>query len=820
MKFPRPNVSGNAVAAGLALAMVVTAQGIQPHEVLLLVNQSSVHSLAVANHYRHLRGVPDRNVVYLSLPDSVLEAEAEMSPGNFRKLIWEPAAEAMRARKLTEHVFIWAYSAGFPVRITSDPPVSLQGITFTRAELPPPREIAMGQYISPLYSGPFEAGGPRRPTLSFAGMTDMPFDERPVPSMMLAFTGARGNTLDASIRRIQDGVGSDGTFPKGRFFFVTQDDVRSRARDWAFEETVSDLAQKGFDALLADDMPKQGKDISGLMIGQSQIRGFRQNQYLAGSMAEHLTSFAAVFHHHAQMKCTRWLEGGVSATCGTVTEPMAIWMKFPHPRFFVHYTSGTHIVESFFQSVLSPMQLLILGDPLLAPWRPRPTLQVHPVDDGRPLNNKLRFRVESGHETSSTRFYCMLDGLFIQEESTENVFEVPLDNVEQGHHELRMIQSEPGSFGSVATQVAEFGLRKTSRAIALKRASNDSDAPIHEPIRLETQSDAPGQTVAILQGFRLLEQRPWQASASWVIAPRRLGPGPVTLQAAARYPDGNVVRSVPLRFDLVPPRKGPGLRFETRPAGSGQNLSLQAVTSPGAGVDWMKRVPLEGRATDADFGGTVQWSGNRLHLESNDGVSTLLMTSAKNKHAPTAISCRLLSTPSQQKGGVRMLSGILFNYRHVQGFDFFGVSAASSEWILGEFGNGLVKKIQARGARVKYREIYELTLRNGPEGDLEAWVNGELVLRVDQMKFGRGGAGLVLGHGAVQCDDFAITPVSKDSGVEIDRQALRIIDPPAAQGTVFRVVARMREAITQKNIRITGTGQPAFVPVHSAKSGK
>ncbi|MEM8736139.1 MAG: hypothetical protein AAGG44_18055, partial [Planctomycetota bacterium] len=52
---------------------------------------------------------------------------------------------------------------------------------------------------------------------------------------------------------------------------------------------------------------------------------------------------------------------------GTVVEPYALQAKFPLPTLYVHYARGCSLVESFYQSVTGPYQLLIVGDPLCQP---------------------------------------------------------------------------------------------------------------------------------------------------------------------------------------------------------------------------------------------------------------------------------------------------------------------------------------------------------------------------------------------------------------------------------------------------------------------
>ena len=157
-----------------------------------------------------------------------------------------------------------------------------------------------------------------------------------------------------------------------------------------------------------------------------------------------------------------------------------------------------------------------------------------------------------------------------------------------------------------------------------------------------------------------------------------------------------------------------------------------------------------------------------------------------------------------------MLSGIVFNYSAPQSFDFFAMSADRSEWIFGEYGNGIFNNVQTRGGRIRFRESYLMTVRSGPGNVLEGWVNGELILQTDELKLGKGGAGLLLGQGTSRCHLFAISPVGGDLTYQLEGNSLRINDPPAAKGTEFMVVAWEREATTQTGIRLTGDNDDTF----------
>ena len=94
-----------------------------------------------------------------------------------------------------------------------------------------------------------------------------------------------------------------------------------------------------------------------------------QSTILPGAICEHFTSFGGDMHAAAgQTPLSEWLRYGAAAASGTVTEPYAIANKFPAPMMQVHYARGCTVAESFYQSVLCPYQLLIVGDPLCRPW--------------------------------------------------------------------------------------------------------------------------------------------------------------------------------------------------------------------------------------------------------------------------------------------------------------------------------------------------------------------------------------------------------------------------------------------------------------------
>jgi uncharacterized protein (TIGR03790 family) len=332
------------------LAAAVSGHALGPHELVLLVNGNSPRSVEVANHYARLRRVPPSNIVFLSLPDSVLAPQAEMSSADFTRLVWEPANRAVDERGIRDHVLAWVYSADFPVRIAADPPVSLTGLTFVRNRLPPAEHIRKGTYVSPLFRGPDTQDGPVGGTLSLEQFAMALGTNMPLPAMVLGHAGARGLTVDEVVACLRRGAASDASSPKGTVYFCVNEDIRSKCRDWQFAPAAEELKQIGQAAVISPSLPARGSPVAGLLAGISMLEVKDAGTLLPGSIASHLTSFGAYFEDPKMTVLTEWIQAGAVASDGTVTEPMAVWTKFPSARLFAHYARGCTALESWWVS--------------------------------------------------------------------------------------------------------------------------------------------------------------------------------------------------------------------------------------------------------------------------------------------------------------------------------------------------------------------------------------------------------------------------------------------------------------------------------------
>ena len=98
----------------------VFAQG--PENTLVVVNEESLESLSVANHYIQLRGIPACNVVYLDgITTSEKDGEESSDTKRFEQQIRAPILKALKDRGIEKQIDCVAYSAGFPTRINFRP---------------------------------------------------------------------------------------------------------------------------------------------------------------------------------------------------------------------------------------------------------------------------------------------------------------------------------------------------------------------------------------------------------------------------------------------------------------------------------------------------------------------------------------------------------------------------------------------------------------------------------------------------------------------------------------------------------------------------
>lgn len=259
----------------------------------------------------------------------------------------------------------------------------------------------------------------------------------PLLACHLAVTTGRGLGVAEALTKLERSVAADGSRPDGTIYLLRNGDVRSTTREWAFASVVDELEALGQAvALERGTIPKGKDDVVGAVIGIAgfDLAGDRVG-VLPGAICEHLTSFGGVLRHGAgQTPLTAWLRAGAAGATGTVVEPYAIQDKFPTPFVQLHYRRGATLIEAVWQSVAAPYQLLLVGDPLCAPWAQPPEIAleqaVGPQRDDQPL-----IRTVVGADLG--RVLATIDGRTVHD-GTQRRFTIDRDALVPGRHRLRV----------------------------------------------------------------------------------------------------------------------------------------------------------------------------------------------------------------------------------------------------------------------------------------------------------------------------------------------------------------------------------------------
>ena len=238
----------------------------------------------------------------------------------------------LKKRGIEDQIIAWVYSVDFPIRIEIDKndrrQVSICGQTFIKNRPIDPEQVEKGAYLSGVFSGPNKARPYLLMSLSLNRLargvgTSLQLPEAlswladgwgtnmPLPSMMLGYTGVKGNTFD----EVEGGDQEKArvrNYAAGRCILLRMI-MRTTARSWQFETTAARLKKRGIQASIRPDLSEDVQPLIGVLHGLERIDLSEAPPFLPGAMAEHLTSWSAEFQK-PQMKCTEWIRAGATLT--------------------------------------------------------------------------------------------------------------------------------------------------------------------------------------------------------------------------------------------------------------------------------------------------------------------------------------------------------------------------------------------------------------------------------------------------------------------------------------------------------------------------
>ncbi|MCA9245575.1 MAG: TIGR03790 family protein [Planctomycetales bacterium] len=555
----------------LSRALLLAGGG--PENVALIVNQASEDSLTLANHYRALRDIPPRNLVYLDWQGDRNQTDFE----HLRSEILLPVFRALRERGLEDQIDYFVYSCDFPWRVRAPqwkdklppqlaPTASLTGATYLCRLWDVPLDATYQQFFAlgnNFYCQSVRADAESIATHAFrssrhwlpGGEPDSKAGARYLLSMMLGATAPQGNTVEEIIAYLRASAAADGALPQGTIYFMKNGNVRSTTRQPLFPLALRELERLDIGAeQIQGTLPRDAPRVAGLMAGCASFDWNASNSKIVpGAICEHLTSFGGVLSHDTgQTSLCEFLRHGAAVSTGTVCEPYAIQAKFPLPTLHVHYARGCTAAEALYQSVAGPFQLLAVGDPLCRPWARAPTIEVDGIDPGATVSGKLalspRGKAAAGATAAIDEFQLFLDGLLVGRCAAEGGFAIDTSILPDGQHELRVVGIEATPIATQGRLVLPFSVDNHGRRTTLVFQDPDSNASAGPVVTVQC---AGADRVALLANGRVVGTLRGE-NGELTIEAASLGRGPVAMQAVAYDNRGRSVATseIVVRDDL------------------------------------------------------------------------------------------------------------------------------------------------------------------------------------------------------------------------------------------------------------------------------
>jgi len=261
-------------------------------------------------------------------------------------------------------------------------------------------------------------------------------------STMLAVTSGRGTSVLEAINALNRSLQADGTHPTGSIYYMLNGDVRSTTRRWAFHSAVNQLEALGVKAeIIPGILPPKKSDVMGAMVGSADFDWEKSGStILPGAICEHLTSLGGVMlQYGGQTPCTTFIRNGAAGSSGAVEEPFALQQKFPTPFIHVFYARGCTLAESYYQAVSGPYQLLVIGDPLCAPWMNPPTVLLEGVKPNDAVSGTLTLHPAADAKIPVGSFELFVDGQRIATAKPQGELKLDSTTLSDGFHELMLV---------------------------------------------------------------------------------------------------------------------------------------------------------------------------------------------------------------------------------------------------------------------------------------------------------------------------------------------------------------------------------------------
>ena len=318
---------------------------------VVVINQASSNSCQLGNYYCQERDVPPQNVLYINWTGG----NTEWASNDFQTTLVTPLVNMLANRQLTNQIQYVVLSMDIPFQ-TSDGS-TVDGTT------------------SALFYGLRLGDGtdPWGVTNSYAASEGIFSQDTPLvgaPGYSFLTTMITGDSLAHAEQLVNQGVASDGTFPRQPMILAKSSDTARNIRYVFFDDAIFNVNLLGVSSILRTntDWVSWPSACMGYETGLADF-SVPDGSFVPGAIADSFTSYGGIiFGANSQTNELAFIDGGAAGSYGTVSEPEDDTQKFPNPQVYFYQARGFSLAESYYQSINVPYLGLIVGEPLSAPF--------------------------------------------------------------------------------------------------------------------------------------------------------------------------------------------------------------------------------------------------------------------------------------------------------------------------------------------------------------------------------------------------------------------------------------------------------------------
>ena len=319
---------------------------------VVIVNQNSSNSCALANYYCEARQVPPQNVLYINWPGG----NTLWTSNDFQTNLVIPLLGMLATRGLTNQIDYVVLSMDIPFQTS-------YGSTL---------DSTTAALFYGLRLGNGTTNDPFGITNSYAASEAVFRQAAPAgaPGYSFLTTMITAESLTQAEQLVDQGVASDGTRPLQPVILAKSSDLLRNIRYPFFDNAIFNVNILGISSIFRtnSDAVSWAAGCLGFETGLAQFN-VPQNMFVPGAIADSLTSYGGIiFGPNSQTNLLAFINAGAAGSYGTVSEPSGDTRKFPNPLIYFYQARGFNLAESYYQSVTVPYLGLTVAEPLAAPF--------------------------------------------------------------------------------------------------------------------------------------------------------------------------------------------------------------------------------------------------------------------------------------------------------------------------------------------------------------------------------------------------------------------------------------------------------------------